>query len=106
MKNVYYIDRTNRLTSKIKSSVYEYNKLIRDLSTELDRVKESEEYYRKGYAEFYKRIDEAIDKLEESQKGLEEWHFDGYDPCLEEIIEILKGSEDNEKDSNKRTSEI
>ncbi len=41
------------------------------------------------------RISKAIKMLEESQKGLEEWHFDGYDPCLEDIIKILKG-EDNE----------
>ena len=39
-------------------------------------------------------IKEAIDKLEESQKGLEEWHFDGYDPDLKEVIKILEGEED------------
>lgn len=37
------------------------------------------------------RTNKAIEELKESQKGLEEWHFDGYDPCLEDIIEILKG---------------
>lgn len=41
------------------------------------------------------KIDKAIENLNESQKGLEEWHFDGYDPCLKDIIEILKG-ENNE----------
>ena len=40
-------------------------------------------------------INKAIKMLEESQKGLEEWHFDGYDPDLEYIIKILKG-EDND----------
>ena len=41
------------------------------------------------------RIDKGVEYLEKAQEGLEEWHFDGYDPNLLEVINILKG-EDNE----------
>lgn len=40
------------------------------------------------------KILEAIKMLEEGQKGLEEWHFDGYDPELKEVIKILRSEDD------------
>lgn len=45
-------------------------------------------YYRE---EFRERIKRAISRLKEAQEGLEEWHFDGFDPDLPEIIKILEG---------------
>lgn len=42
------------------------------------------------------KIHKAIEYLEEAEKGLEEYHFDGYDPNLPYVISILKGDEDNE----------
>ena len=40
------------------------------------------------------KILEAIKMLEDGQKGLEEWHFDGYDPELKEVIKILRSEDD------------
>lgn len=103
MKNMYYIDRTNSLTNKIKSTVGVYNKIIRDLSTELDRLEESEEYYRKGFAELHKRIDEAIDYIEHLKNEWNEcsvkdnvnlYMFETYLDGITKMItikEILKG---------------
>ena len=39
------------------------------------------------------RIDKAVELLKEAQEGLEEWCYDGYNPCLPEIIEILQGDD-------------
>ena len=44
-----------------------------------------------------KNIDKAINKLKIGQQGLEEWHFDGFDPDLEGIIQILKGGDNEQK---------
>ena len=89
MKNRYYTDRANRLTSKIKSSVCEYNKLIQDLSTELDRLEESEEYHRKGFAELYKRLDDAIEYIKQEKNNI-----DNYDKWLiDDLLNILQGSD-------------
>lgn len=89
MKNRYYTDRANRLTSKIKSSVCEYNKLIQDLSTELDRLEESEEYHRKGFAELYKRLDDAIEYIKQEKNNI-----DNYDKwVIDDLLNILQGSD-------------
>ena len=52
------------------------------ITKNIDKIKKLEE-----------RISKAIKMLEEDQKDLEEWHFDGYDPNLKEVIEILKGED-------------
>lgn len=64
---------------------------MKELQQENQILKEHLEAYKKDGDETQDRIDKAIIKLEESQKGLEEWHFDGYDPDLLGIINILKG---------------
>ena len=91
MENKYWTNKANKLTDNIKSSVCEYNKLIRDLSTELDRLEESEEYHRKGYAELYKRIDDAIEYIETALKDDYSEFMYMYEP--EEILKILKGED-------------
>ena len=81
MKNKYYINKANKLTDKIKSSVFDYNRLIRGMSTELDRLEESNDYYHKGYIEFHDRIEEAIEYLENHK----------YYILPTDLLDILKG---------------
>lgn len=39
------------------------------------------------------RVYRAIEYLEEAAEGLEDYHYDGYDPNLPFVISILKGDE-------------
>ena len=56
------------------------------LQQEIKRLKESEEYHRKGYAELYKRIDDVI-KYIENTSGLLEYQE------IIEIRDILEGED-------------
>ena len=87
MKNKYYINKANKLTNKIKFSVFEYNKMTQCLSSEIDRLEENIDYYRKGYIELYDRIEEAIEYIEE-RKNLN-WYAEGV--FVYELLNILQG---------------
>lgn len=72
---------------------------IFNLHSEIDRLKESEEYHRKGFAELHKRIDEAIEYIKEN-KSHHECNEYCFDNMLEDTIElenILQGSDNNGK---------
>ena len=59
---------------------------------EIERLKESEEYHRKGYAELYKRIEEAIEYIETNIE--DEYKWDGLLYENEEkkkVLDMLKG---------------
>ena len=84
---MYFINKANNLTNKIKFSVFEYNKMIKGLSSEIDRLEENNDYYHKGYIELHDRIEEAINYLERDDLDIrDEWLKDI-------IIEILKGED-------------
>ena len=66
MKNMYFINKANKLTNKIKFSVFEYNKMLSVISSEIDSLEESNDYYRKGFIELHDRIEEAIEYIKDS----------------------------------------
>ena len=68
----------------------EYDYLLDEVAR-LENEKEINKY--KTLKNLQDRIDKAIIFLKEAQEGLEENHFDGCDPCLNECINILKGEE-------------
>lgn len=89
MKNLYYINKANELTNNIKFSVFEYNTMIRVLSSEIDRLEENNDYYHKGFIELHDRIDEVINYLDRDDLDIrDEWLKDI-------IIEMLKGEDKN-----------
>lgn len=60
-----------------------------------DEIMEQFYYENTRLNEVEERVYKAIKYLEEAAEGLEEYHFDGYDPNLAYVISILKG-DDNE----------
>lgn len=60
---------------------------------EIERLKESEEYHRKGYAELYKRIDEAIEELENAYTDISNNNNVNYvhKAFQSDLLDILKG---------------
>ena len=89
MKNMYYINKANKLTNKIKFSVIEYNKMINVLSSEIDRLEESNDYYHKGYIELYDRIEEAIEYIEDNSKRVDIFKR----LYCKDLLNILKGED-------------
>lgn len=63
---------------------------------EIEKLKEDIDYYKKGYAELYKRIDEAIEYLESYNTDFKNCRF-GEAPIslreLGDLLDILKGSD-------------
>lgn len=56
------------------------------------RLKESEEYHRKGYAELHQKIEQAIEYIEKQTKELyKNWDIENFD--FEELLNILKGAD-------------
>ena len=49
--------------------VKEHDKKVKELEKEIERLKESEEYHRKGFVELHKRIEETIEYLEAVNKS-------------------------------------
>ena len=95
----YLITLLNSSDSVIKSKYRE----IKRLNKEIERLNENNQAMQEEMAKTWKivddyksRIDKAIKHLEDEQKGLEDWNFDGYDPRLDKIINILNGGDEND----------
>lgn len=82
-------DYMKREIERLNEYISFYEDLSKKQNKEIDRLKESEEYHRKGYAELYKRIDDAIEYIEEALKDDYSEFMYMYEP--EEILKILKG---------------
>jgi len=65
---------------------------IEKYKQEIERLKESEEYHRKGYVELHKRIDETIEYIEMQQKIFKDYDV-VVDTQLKNILNILKGED-------------
>ncbi len=71
------------LTYQVRnSSVERLVKIIKENRKEIERLKESEEYHRKGFAELHKRIDDALEYMDSS---IYQWSE------FQKIKDILKG---------------
>lgn len=68
---------------------------LKEQEKEIERLKESEEYHRKGFAELHKRIDETIKYIEEHTyiAGDEQYFVMNSEPIV--LLEILKGEDDD-----------
>ena len=80
----YLLENSDEATNLYKD--YKAKKIDKDIKKELERLKESEEYHRVGYAELYKRIDEAIEYIESYMPN---YDFDKTN--LTKVLDILKG---------------
>lgn len=97
----YFLENSDEATNLYKD--YKAKQIDKDIKKDLERLKESEEYHRKGYAELYKRIDEAIEYIEENETtfnvhnvanefGIPTLEFT-LEPWKKELLDILKGVE-------------
>ena len=76
-----HIQQLNLKVNNLSNTIDKLLQRNDDLKQEILRLKESEEYHRKGYADLYKRIDDAIYFIELDMYGT--------------ALDILKG-ENNE----------
>lgn len=76
------------LTFKFKHKKPLWEELLENKDKEIERLKESEEYHRVGYAELYKRIDEVMDYIKENytNKDGSIWH-----EAMQDIYKIIEG---------------
>ena len=86
----YLLENSDEATNLYKD--YKVKKIDKDIKKELERLKESEEYHRKGYADLHKRIDEAIEYIETnvSKQGYTLPYY-----TYKKVLDILRG-EDND----------
>ena len=93
-----HIQQLNLRVNNLSSTIDKLLKRNDDLKEEIKRLKESEEYHRKGYAELYKRIDEAIEYIEENytQYGEEDDFWSYRLINADNTLDILKGDDKDE----------
>ena len=88
-----HIQQLNLRVKNLSSTIDKLLKRNDDLKEEIKRLKESEEYHRKGYAELYKRIDDAIEYIIE---GIYSDYGERCSNASNELLEILKGDDKDE----------
>ena len=82
----YLLENSDEATNLYED--YKAKKIDKNIKKDLEILKESEEYHRKGYADLYKKIDEAMEYIEDNFTNEDGtiWHEE-----IKKIYNILKG---------------